>query len=484
MTYLADSLPLCSMRSSRSDKLCTAVARSKNEQGVLFSAGAKVGPRGLLQALASSAWRMDGRKQRGSFDCIGSEYSKRNDSESGQFFFPLFAANTLALSVFFPFHSFILHSSVSILHSPHLLPTPPLLLLILAYVLQHSLQLLPRSLSSHFQSSFPITFHSMAAATTTSTQVQHLQPVTAELQQAPAVKARDPFWLGGAASCCAAFVSHPFDLAKVRLQTTQGASSQGMVGTMINVARHEGIFALYNGLSASLLRQGTYSTVRFGTYDLLKEKFAPKDGSKIPVSTMLLCGVLAGCIGGGFGNPADVVNIRMVNDGKLPMEQRRHYKHAFDGLFRIVKEEGPGQLMRGLGPNMNRAILMTSSQLVSYDGFKRQLLATPWFHDNLATHFASSLLAVSCANARDMPPQFPDLFLLTMTMLLTNAGSGCNDGLRTTGCAQDKNYELIWSKCMWELGRSLQICVLHWTRPFGLPVDLLSPSLFFSFCSA
>lgn|SRR5690348_4400141 len=110
---------------------------------------------------------------------------------------------------------------------------------------------------------------------------------------------------------------------------------------------------------------------------------------------MLLCGVLAGCVGGGFGNPADVVNIRMVNDGKLPKEQQRHYKHAFDGLFRIVKEEGPAQLMRGLGPNMNRAILMTSSQLVSYDGFKRQLLATPWFKDNLATHFASSLLAVS-----------------------------------------------------------------------------------------
>jgi len=85
----------------------------------------------------------------------------------------------------------------------------------------------------------------------------------------------------GAASCAAALVSHPFDLTKVRLQTTQGANSQGMIGTMINVARHEGIFALYTGLSASLLRQGTYSTVRFGTYDILKEKFGPKDGSKL-----------------------------------------------------------------------------------------------------------------------------------------------------------------------------------------------------------
>ncbi|KAH7047865.1 mitochondrial carrier domain-containing protein [Linnemannia elongata] len=230
------------------------------------------------------------------------------------------------------------------------------------------------------------------------TQVQQHEQLQAvkQVHQAATVavvKPRDPFWLGGAASCAAAFVSHPFDLAKVRLQTTQGVNKQGMIGTMINVARHEGFFALYTGLSASLLRQGTYSTVRFGTYDLLKEKFGPKDGSRIPVSTMLLCGVLAGCVGGGFGNPADVVNIRMVNDGKLPKEQQRHYKHAFDGLFRIVKEEGPAQLMRGLGPNMNRAILMTSSQLVSYDGFKRQLLATPWFKDNLATHFASSLLA-------------------------------------------------------------------------------------------
>ncbi|KAF9433536.1 Mitochondrial dicarboxylate transporter [Entomortierella beljakovae] len=223
-------------------------------------------------------------------------------------------------------------------------------------------------------------------ATSAAAQI-HIQPSKLSKQT------RDPFWLGGAASCTAALVSHPFDLAKVRMQTTHGASSHGMIGTMINVARHEGIFSLYNGLSASLLRQGTYSTVRFGTYDILKEKLGPKDGSRIPVSTMVVCGILAGCIGGGFGNPADVVNIRMVNDGKLPVDQRRNYKHAFDGLYRIVKDEGPSQLMRGLGPNMYRAVLMTSSQLVSYDGFKRQLLATPWFHDNLATHFASSLLA-------------------------------------------------------------------------------------------
>ncbi|KAF9585351.1 Mitochondrial dicarboxylate transporter, partial [Lunasporangiospora selenospora] len=112
------------------------------------------------------------------------------------------------------------------------------------------------------------------ATATAHVQLQSVKPTP----QVATVKPRDPFWLGGAASCTAAFVSHPFDLAKVRLQTTQGANKMGMIGTMINVARHEGLFALYTGLSASLLRQGTYSTVRFGTYDLLKERFGPKDG--------------------------------------------------------------------------------------------------------------------------------------------------------------------------------------------------------------
>ena len=38
--------------------------------------------------------------------------------------------------------------------------------------------------------------------------------------------------------------------------------------------------------------------------------------------------MLAGAVGGIFGSPADIVNIRMQNDGKLPEASRRHYKNA------------------------------------------------------------------------------------------------------------------------------------------------------------
>lgn len=39
------------------------------------------------------------------------------------------------------------------------------------------------------------------------------------------------------------------------------------------IIRERGIFALYNGISASLLRQLTYSTTRFGLYEVGKQDF-------------------------------------------------------------------------------------------------------------------------------------------------------------------------------------------------------------------
>lgn len=85
----------------------------------------------------------------------------------------------------------------------------------------------------------------------------------------------------------------------------------------------------------------------------------------------------------------------MQNDGQLPPHQRRNYKHALDGVIRISREEGLKSLFRGIGPNVNRAILMTSSQCVSYDIFKDMLLRYTPLQDGLIVHFSSSMLAVS-----------------------------------------------------------------------------------------
>ena len=87
--------------------------------------------------------------------------------------------------------------------------------------------------------------------------------------------------------------------------------------------------------------------------------------------------------------------VRMQNDAKLPPNERYNYRHAIDGLIRIQREETIRGLFRGLGPNINRAILMSASQLATYDKFKEMLLGTGVFRDNYITHFGASSLSVS-----------------------------------------------------------------------------------------
>ncbi|KAI8991555.1 mitochondrial carrier domain-containing protein [Mycotypha africana] len=202
-----------------------------------------------------------------------------------------------------------------------------------------------------------------------------------------------PFYFGGAASCVAAVVVHPFDLTKVRLQNTKGNARHGMFTTMLKIANNEGFFRLYAGLSASILRQATYSTVRFGVYEKLKDFISKGSNKKANVGELLICSSIAGALGGACGNPGDVINVRMQNDGQLPPQQRRNYKHAIDGIIRITKEEGTSALFRGVGPNINRAILMTSSQCVSYDIFKSLFLNHTSLKDGIFLHLTSSVLA-------------------------------------------------------------------------------------------
>ncbi|KXL43143.1 hypothetical protein M433DRAFT_21320 [Acidomyces richmondensis BFW] len=202
-----------------------------------------------------------------------------------------------------------------------------------------------------------------------------------------------PLWFGGSASCFAACVTHPLDLLKVRLQTqSHGAQRKGLGQMLTHVVQHDGLPGLYRGLSASLLRQITYSTTRFGVYEELKEVFTT--GVVTPSFPALIAmASTSGFLGGIAGNPADILNVRMQNDAALPQSERRNYKHAMDGLARMIREEGVASMFRGVWPNSTRAVLMTASQLASYDMFKKEILERTSMDDNLYTHFTASFMA-------------------------------------------------------------------------------------------
>lgn len=201
-----------------------------------------------------------------------------------------------------------------------------------------------------------------------------------------------PFYLGGTSSMAAAACTHPLDLAKVRMQMSNDHAT-GFVRTIGRVYKNEGFRSLYAGLTASLLRQATYSTTRFGVYEELKNRVQGDEAAPPGALTLVGLACVSGLVGAAVGNPADILNVRMQNDSTLAPEKRRNYKHAVDGIVRMIREEGTRSLFRGVTANCARGVLMTASQLASYDTFKHGLLGTGYFSEGLVTHFTASLMA-------------------------------------------------------------------------------------------
>jgi dicarboxylate transporter 10 len=165
-----------------------------------------------------------------------------------------------------------------------------------------------------------------------------------------------------------------------------------MSGTLMQIVRTSGPRGLYDGLTASLLRQMTYSTVRFGVYEDLKQRFTP-EGEKASLPLLIGLSAFSGLLGGLAGNGADVVNVRMQQDAALLGAHKRHYRNGLDGMLRMARTEGISSWFRGVWPNSTRAALMNASQLASYDTFKVMLMTHTPLGDTTTTHFASSLLA-------------------------------------------------------------------------------------------
>lgn len=187
----------------------------------------------------------------------------------------------------------------------------------------------------------------------------------------------------------AACVTHPFDLVKVRLQARTADAPRNMSGTFIRIFKREGPLGFYSGLSASVLRQLTYSTARFGIYEEMKQRAESDPGFPLLVAMA----ISSGFVGGLVGNFADVINVRMQNDAALPLHQRRHYRHVLDGLMRMTREEGVVSWFRGWSPNCTRAAATTAGQLATYDIAKRLLLDYTPLEDTLTTQLLASFQA-------------------------------------------------------------------------------------------
>lgn len=221
---------------------------------------------------------------------------------------------------------------------------------------------------------------------------------------------------GGIASIVAGCSTHPMDLVKVRMQLQGSEPSPalafsgaappkpGPLAVGIKIVRSEGAAALFSGVSATVLRQTLYSTTRMGLYDVLKQRWTDPETGTMPLTSKLGAGLIAGGIGAAVGNPADVAMVRMQADGRLPAAQRRNYAGVVDAIAKMARSEGIGSLWRGSALTVNRAMIVTASQLASYDQFKEAIVRRgAGKADGIGTHVAASLAAGVVASVASNP---------------------------------------------------------------------------------
>lgn len=131
----------------------------------------------------------------------------------------------------------------------------------------------------------------------------------------------------------------------------------------------------------------SYSGIRLGLYEPFKALLGGKDVETTPLAIKIAAGAMSGTVGSTIANPCDLIKIRCQAEPGKGVGIVEVIKHV------LQNEGGVRGLWQGVVPSVQRAALLTATQVPSYDEFKRQALRRGWFEEGLALHFVGSSFA-------------------------------------------------------------------------------------------
>lgn len=130
------------------------------------------------------------------------------------------------------------------------------------------------------------------------------------------------------------------------------------------IIREEGFRGCYQGVTATILKQGSNQAIRFYVMETMKDWYRGGDPNK-KINKLVVGGF--GMIAGAasvFGNtPIDVVKTRMQG-----LEASK-YKNTFDCALQIAKHEGMFAFYKGTVPRLSRVCLDVGITFMIYDTF-------------------------------------------------------------------------------------------------------------------
>ncbi|XP_055381615.1 calcium-binding mitochondrial carrier protein Aralar1 isoform X2 [Condylostylus longicornis] len=179
-----------------------------------------------------------------------------------------------------------------------------------------------------------------------------------------------PVWAevvaGGCAGASQVVFTNPLEIVKIRLQVA-GEIAGGSKVRALSVVRDLGLFGLYKGARACLLRDVPFSAIYFPTYAHTKAALADEDGYNHPLS-LLAAGAIAGIPAASLVTPADVIKTRLQ---VVARTGQTTYTGVLDATKKILVEEGFRAFWKGTVARVFRSSPQFGVTLVTYEILQR-----------------------------------------------------------------------------------------------------------------
>ncbi|XP_066248454.1 calcium-binding mitochondrial carrier protein Aralar1 isoform X3 [Euwallacea similis] len=162
--------------------------------------------------------------------------------------------------------------------------------------------------------------------------------------------------------------TNPLEIVKIRLQVA-GEIAGGAKVRAWTVVKELGLFGLYKGARACLLRDVPFSAIYFPAYAHTKASMADETGYNHPL-TLLVAGAIAGVPAASLVTPADVIKTRLQ---VVARAGQTTYTGVLDAARKIYSEEGFRAFWKGSVARVFRSSPQFGVTLLTYEVLQRVL---------------------------------------------------------------------------------------------------------------
>ncbi|RWR72404.1 Mitochondrial carrier protein [Cinnamomum micranthum f. kanehirae] len=155
-------------------------------------------------------------------------------------------------------------------------------------------------------------------------------------------------------------------LETIRTHLMVGSNGHSTTEVFESIMRTEGWTGLFRGNLVNVIRVAPSKAVELFAYDTVKKNLTPSPGepSIVPIPPSLVAGACAGVSSTLLTYPLELLKTRLTI-------QRGVYDNLLHAFLKIVQEEGPTELYRGLTPSLIGVVPYAATNYFAYDMLRK-----------------------------------------------------------------------------------------------------------------